>query len=131
MRFIFLLYLSISLTAKRVLKVICEQNDNDYISTTKIACTLLPSFTFEIPISNGGKFYKQNAKASSVMNWLKRLAKEGRVETRSLEARYIDHLLAKWILQCQNNRYIIIFSKQLPNFIFSLFKNSNKFNQWN
>jgi hypothetical protein len=65
-----------------VLKALSELNDDNFISTTEIACAIFPSCTFELPIANGGKVYKQNSQASSVMDWLKRLVNEGRVETQ-------------------------------------------------
>lgn len=65
-----------------VLKALADINDDNYISTTEIACALFPSCTYELPISNGGKVYKQNSQASSVMGWLKSLVNEGRVETQ-------------------------------------------------
>lgn len=64
------------------LKSLSEANNNEYISTTEIACVLFPSSTYGLPIKNDGKSYKQNSEASTVMNWLKRLVEEGKVETQ-------------------------------------------------
>jgi hypothetical protein len=64
------------------LLILSKEKPDGFVSTVEISCFLYPQCTYESKISPDGKTYKQNTAASKVMNWLKQLVAEGKVETK-------------------------------------------------
>lgn len=69
-------------SAYKALVILSKKKQDGFVSTIEISCFLFPKCTYENKISNGGKLYVQNSQSSTVMNWLKRLVAENRVETK-------------------------------------------------
>jgi hypothetical protein len=71
-------------SAYKALTFLSKDKQDGFVSTVEVSCFLFPKCNYENIIGPDGRSYIQNSMSSTVMNWLKRLEKEGRIETKLL-----------------------------------------------